>query len=145
MIQKKKGSGKMKGIFYLWMAFQILVGIWLFVSPLVLGVATMAGQVNNMIFGALVVIFGLGVLLYEYYHTRELLVGNFVFAWLTFQFAFGIWLFISPFVLEFSGAMHLNNMIFGAVTVLLAVGTAFFEFYHREGFERRIPAEQTIR
>lgn len=58
----------MRGLFY-WMAFQMLVGIWLFVAPFALGFKELTGAaVNNMIFGASVFILGLGVSLYEYYH-----------------------------------------------------------------------------
>jgi hypothetical protein len=57
----------MKSIIY-WMTFQILVGIWLFISPFVLEYkAETAVAFNSMLFGAIVVILGLGVSLYEYY------------------------------------------------------------------------------
>jgi hypothetical protein len=46
-----------------WMVFQILVGVWLFVSPYVLGhsgeMTTMT--TNSMIFGAVVALLGLGI------------------------------------------------------------------------------------
>ena len=29
-----------------------------------------------------------------------------------------------------------NNMLFGAIVVILAVGTIFYEIYHKERFER---------
>ena len=45
-----------------WMIFQILVGIWLFVSPYVLGFREMTNATTNtMIFGAVVVLIGLGM------------------------------------------------------------------------------------
>ncbi len=53
---------------YGWMTFQILIGIWLFISPFVFGYRDMMGaSTNNMIFGALTVLLGVGVTLYEYY------------------------------------------------------------------------------
>ena len=45
-----------------WMIFQILVGIWLFISPYILGFRdTMNASVNSMILGAVVVFIGLGM------------------------------------------------------------------------------------
>lgn len=49
----------------------------------------------------------------------------------------GIWLFISPFVFGY-GETHFatNNMIFGAIVVILGVGTIFYELYQKERFEK---------
>lgn len=50
----------MRKLFYL-MVFQILVGIWLMISPFVLGYREITGlTTNNMIFGAIVLILGIG-------------------------------------------------------------------------------------
>ncbi len=59
------------------------------------------------------------------------------YSWMVFQMLVGIWMFISPFVFGF-GETHMatNNMIFGAIVVLLGVGSIFYEFYHKERFER---------
>jgi len=53
---------------------------------------------------------------------------------MTFQILVGIWMFISPFIFGFRDMMgaSTNNMIFGAVVVLLGFGVAFYEFYHKE-------------
>jgi hypothetical protein len=52
-----------------WMLFQILVGIWVFISPFVLGYSEEAmGQTmiaNNMIIGAVVALIGLGISLFS--------------------------------------------------------------------------------
>ena len=49
-----------------WMIFQILVGIWLFISPYVLGFRdTMNASVNSMILGAVVVLIGLGMSIFS--------------------------------------------------------------------------------
>ena len=49
----------MKALRY-WMFFQVLLGIWLFVSPYALGYREVTGMtVNDMILGVLVVILGL--------------------------------------------------------------------------------------
>jgi hypothetical protein len=46
-------------------------------------------------------------------------------------------MFISPFVFGY-GETHFatNNMIFGAIVVILGVGTIFYEVYHQERLER---------
>ena len=63
----------MKGLFYSWMIFQILVGIWLFISPSVLGGARGTFvSTSNMIFGAIVVILAVGCIFYEMYHKERL-------------------------------------------------------------------------
>ena len=49
-----------------WMIFQILVGIWLFVSPYVLGFRdTTNATTNSMVFGAVVVLIGLGMSIFS--------------------------------------------------------------------------------
>ncbi len=65
--------------------------------------------------------------------------------WLGFQILIGIWMFVSPFVLgnsELTG-MALNNMIFGAIVVLLGFGVSFYMFYHSELYHRVPEAKQT--
>ena len=61
----------MKSLFYSWVAFQMLVGIWLFISPFVLGVEQTHIATNNMIFGAIVFILGIGTVFYEFYHRER--------------------------------------------------------------------------
>ncbi len=57
---------------YLWMVFQILIGIWLFISPFVFGYRDSLGaSTNSMIFGAIVVLLGFGVSFYGLYHKEE--------------------------------------------------------------------------
>ncbi len=59
------------------------------------------------------------------------------YSWMVFQILVGIWMFISPFVFDFVGThMATNDMIFGAIIVILGVGSIFYELYHKEGFER---------
>ncbi len=54
---------------YLWMTFQILIGIWLFISPFVFGYRDLLGaSTNSMIFGAIITLLGVGVSIYEFYH-----------------------------------------------------------------------------
>ena len=61
----------MKSLFYSWMVFQLLVGIWMFFSPFLLGFGDTHLATNNMIFGALVVILGVGTVFYELYHKER--------------------------------------------------------------------------
>ncbi len=133
----------MKGIFYGWMVFQLLIGIWLFISPFLLPGAQSAYMTNNMLFGALVFIAGLGTLMFEIYHTDRLLsAGTFVYGWLAFQICIGIWLFISPYLLGYTGDLRFNDMLFGALVVVLAIGTSVFEFFHKESV--RVPLEERM-
>ncbi len=61
----------MKSLFYSWTIFQILVGIWMFISPFVFGYGESHFATNNMIFGAIVVILGVGTIFYELYHKER--------------------------------------------------------------------------
>jgi hypothetical protein len=61
----------MKSLFYSWMVFQMLVGIWLFISPFVFGYGETHFATNNMIFGAIVVILGVGSFFYEFYRKES--------------------------------------------------------------------------
>ena len=65
----------MRSLIY-WMILQILVGIWLFISPFLMGFQELTRvAINNMVFGAIVVILGIGVSLYRPYHQEESLPG----------------------------------------------------------------------
>jgi len=61
----------MKSLFYSWTVFQMLVGIWLFISPFVFGYAETHFATNNMLFGAIVVILAVGTTFYEIYHKER--------------------------------------------------------------------------
>ncbi len=58
------------------------------------------------------------------------------YSWMIFQILVGIWLFISPFVLEGETHLGTNSMIFGAIVVILGVVTLFYGYSHREALER---------
>jgi hypothetical protein len=62
----------MKSLFYSWMVFQMLVGIWLFISPYVFGFGGTILATSNFIFGAIVVILGVGTVFYEFYHRERI-------------------------------------------------------------------------
>jgi len=61
----------MKSLFYSWTIFQVLVGIWLFISPFVFGYGETHFATNNMILGAIVVILGVGTIFYEVYRKER--------------------------------------------------------------------------
>ncbi len=129
----------MKGLFYAWITFQITAGIWLFISPWLLGPADLHVLTNNMLFGALVVILGVGMAFYEFYHRERVEKGSLLprlfYPWIAFQLLVGVWLFVSPFVLGFSGTnLAINDMLFGSIVFVLGIGTIFFELYHTEDF-----------
>ncbi len=50
--------------------------------------------------------------------------------------------FVSPYLLGYFGDLQFNDMLFGAVVVVLSLGTTVFEFFHRETFE--LPVEQHL-
>jgi hypothetical protein len=54
------------------MVFQIMVGIWMFISPFVFGFGETHIATSNMIFGPIVVILGVGSIFYELYHKERL-------------------------------------------------------------------------
>ena len=61
----------LQGLFYPWMAFQILMGVWLFISPFVLGFPGTNLAINDMLFGSVVVMLGVGTFFFEMYHKEE--------------------------------------------------------------------------
>jgi len=56
----------------------------------------------------------------------------------------GIWLFILPFVMGFKEITDVatNNMVFGAIVVILGLGASLREYHHREAFSPMQPAEK---
>jgi hypothetical protein len=139
----------MKSLFYSWVIFQIWVGIWLFFSPFIFGVTEFHVATNNMLFGALVVILGIGMIFYEYYHRERVEKGSFLqglfYPWVASQLLIGAWLFISPFMLGFTATrLAISDMLFGTVVVALGIGTFFFELYHREEYETLEHATQRV-
>jgi hypothetical protein len=140
----------MKSLFYSWLTFQIFAGVWLFLSPFILGSGEFHIAINNMLFGALVVILAVGMAFYEFYHKERLDRGstflqNLFYLWIAFQVVIGIWLFISPILLGYPEThMAYNDMLFGSLTVVLGIGTFFFQVYHREEFEILEHAKQRV-
>ena len=55
-----------------WAIFQILLGIWLFVSPFALGFTELTpAALNSMVVGAIVTLTGFGAYLFEIYHRTD--------------------------------------------------------------------------
>jgi hypothetical protein len=56
-----------------WGIFQIVLGIWLLISPFVIGFTELTpAALNSMIVGAVVALTGLGAFLFEIYHRGEI-------------------------------------------------------------------------
>ncbi|MCL5666201.1 MAG: SPW repeat protein [Patescibacteria group bacterium] len=102
----------------------LIIGIWLILSPFILGFSSISSAVeNNIIVGALVAIFAISGL-----------VGTRI-AWSRIiNVVFGIWLFFSPFALGFdtSARAMWNNVILGIIVIVLASWSASLaSSYHR--------------
>jgi hypothetical protein len=55
-------------------------------------------------------------------------MANKLTGWMIFQVLVGIWLLVSPYVLEFKGptSATTNTMVFGAVVILVGLGMFLF-------------------
>ncbi len=98
-------------------AWNVLLGIWLIISPFVLGHArSNAFLVNNIVLGIVI-----GVLALIRSSGSDPRAGT---SWL--NIILGIWLIISPFALGFSNLMGpmINNVVVGIVVALIALGSA---------------------
>ena len=79
----------------------IILGIWVIISPFVLGIHAPKGIWNNVIIGVVV-----GVLAIVRWGIHKP-------GWSWLNLILGIWLVISPFVLFLTGAAMWNNVILG--------------------------------
>lgn len=91
----------------------ILLGIWVLISPFVLAVHSSKGVWSNVITGAMV---GVLALVRWSMHQR---------GWSWLNLFLGIWLFISPFVLFLSGAAMWNNVILGIIIAAMALSNTY--------------------
>jgi hypothetical protein len=56
-----------------WAIFQVLLGIWLFVSPFAFGFTELThAALNSMVVGAIVAVTGLVAFLFEVYHRQDI-------------------------------------------------------------------------
>jgi membrane-bound ClpP family serine protease len=101
-----------------WMSgLDIVLGVWILISPWVLNFSTSASKVNSTIFGAAIIIFGL---------IREAAPRLNWSSWI--NFLVGIWLVVSPFILQLNGAAaYLNLIIVGAIVTINSYANASTE------------------
>jgi hypothetical protein len=94
----------------------ILLGIWLFVSPWVFGLYSTAADWNFFIIGVAVVVFGIAAM-----NQRALWEES-------VNFVLGVWMFFSPWLVGYSAATGLrdNAVIVGLAVVILSLW-AYFE------------------
>jgi hypothetical protein len=91
----------------------IVLGIWVIISPFVLGVHTPKGIWNNVITGVLVVI--LAIVRLSMHQP----------GWSWPNLIFGIWLVISPFTLFLGAAVMWNNVILGILVAAFALTNTY--------------------
>src|SRR5438552_15292951 len=97
----------------------VLLGIWVIISPFVLGVHTPKGIWNNVVVGALVGI--LAVIRWSMHQQ----------GWSWLNMILGIWLVISPFVLFLSGAAVWDT----AILVIIVAALALTNMYSNDSAE----------
>ena len=92
----------------------ILLGIWVLISPIVLAFGPSSAAVwNNIATGAAVIILAL-------IHTSMPRQSG----WSWVNLLLGIWLIISPFVLVFGATLLRNNVILGIVIAIVSGSNA---------------------
>jgi hypothetical protein len=91
----------------------IVLGIWVIISPFVFGVHSPNAVWSNVVAGVLV---GILALLRWSMHQP---------GWSWLNLILGIWLVISPFVLFISGAAMWNNVILGIIVAALALTNTY--------------------
>ena len=91
----------------------IVLGIWLIISPFILGVHSSGALWSNVVAGALV---GILSLLRWSMHQP---------GWSWLNLILGIWLVISPFVFFLSGAAMWNNVILGIIVAAFALTNTY--------------------
>ena len=91
----------------------IVLSIWVIVSPFVLGFHSSKAIWNNVIAGAVV-----GILAFIRWSMRQP-------GWSWLNLILGAWLVISPFMLFLSGAAMWNNVILGIIIAALALTNTY--------------------
>jgi SPW repeat-containing protein len=91
----------------------ILLGVWVIISPFVLGMNVPKAIWNNVVAGAVV-----GILAIIRWIMRQS-------GWSWVNLLLGIWLVISPFLLFLSGAAMWNNVILGIIIAALALTNTY--------------------
>lgn len=97
-------------------ALDLIAGLWLILSPFILGYSNLASALwNSLIIGFAVIVFGGMRAGSEGYKTLWPSWANFIL---------GIWLIVSPYLLGFSNLSALatrNTIILGIIVAILAV------------------------
>lgn len=98
-----------------WMsALDIILGAWIAVSPWALGYTSTAAIVNSLIFGIGIIVFGV---------VREAMPSMIWSSWV--NFAAGIWVIISPFILQMNTmAAYWNLVITGVLVGIISYANA---------------------
>lgn len=104
-----------------WMSgLNIILGIWVLVSPWVLNFSTSTSKVNSVIFGVLIILLGV---------IREAAPKTNWSSWI--NFLVGIWLVVSPFMLQInSTAAYWNLIVFGVIVAVSSYANASTEVPH---------------
>lgn len=107
----------------------LILGLWLFVSPWVLGYADTTGGWNAYVLGAAIVVFA--AIAAYFPHAWEEAVNALL----------GVWLVISPFVLGFSGmrTVAYHTLIMGLLVAGFAVWAMFRDQDVQKYWHRRHP------
>lgn len=96
----------------------LVLGVWLFLSPWILGFTDIGNaSINAWIFGVVVAVLAL-LAIFAYQQWEEWLAA-----------AIGVWLFVSPWVLGVAANANIlwNSLIVGALLVILALWSAQLE------------------
>ena len=91
----------------------ILLSVWVIISPFVLGIHSPKAIWNNVVAGAVV-----GILAFIRWSMHQP-------GWSWLNLILGIWLVISPFVLLLSGPAMLNNVILGIIIAAFALTNTY--------------------
>jgi hypothetical protein len=91
----------------------IVLGIWVIISPFILGVHASSAVWSNVVAGALVGI--LAIIRWSMHQT----------GWSWLNLILGAWLVISPFVLFLSGGAMWNNVILGIIIAAFALTNTY--------------------
>jgi hypothetical protein len=97
-------------------SLNVLAGIWLIVSPYILGFSTSSLRLNDIYVG--IVIGALALI-------RAIVVTQ-SSRWLSWvNMVLGAWLIVSPFILHFTYAIHIwNDIILGILVILFGAWSA---------------------
>jgi hypothetical protein len=93
----------------------IVLGIWVVVSPFVLAIHSIKATWNNVATGAVIGI--LGLIRWSVHRA----------GWSWLNLILGIWLVISPFVLLVSGVAMWNNVVVGIIIAASALTNTYFK------------------